>query len=667
MRDKFSNPKWNRRQLQNLVDDLKALRRHMVTIQAQFGRSVSELRGARRRSANNFVHHLALHGPVAGNLRSRLQCVGVSLPEASDHVIADVDRALKILKRLTALSSSPIAPNWLFRSFKRRKKPIELRTRALLGDKPCERSVRIMVTVPTEASDDPNYVYELVQHGMDCMRINCAHDKPEVWSRMISNLQSAREKTGRPCSILMDIPGPKLRTGPVEPGPRVVKIHPHRDDFGEVTAPARVWITPAEHPDPAPSSADACLAVTGEWLALSIADDIIYFEDARGSSRSLRIAGTEGRSRWAESMRTAYIVPETELHLSRRDHGPVVESTATVKNIPHREQSVHLRLGDTLIVTAASVPGRQAKYGDEGRILRPASIGITCPEVFSDVRPGEAIWFDDGKIGGVVRSIEADHMAVEISHARAKGENLGADKGVNLPDSDLKLPPLMKKDLEILDFIIKHADMVGYSFVRSKKDLNELQRRLHSAGGRKLGIVLKIETRKAFERLPELLLASIRHGRAGVMIARGDLAVECGFEKLVQSQEQILSLSQAAHIPVIWATQVLENLTKRGMASRAEMTDAAMASRAQCVMLNKGPYIVPAIKTLDHLLRQAELRPPLTATTLTQGQAAPVSEHAGLHLVKPVRPEPVAGNEPREAAQQRPDLQVVRTAIASAS
>jgi pyruvate kinase len=323
-------------------------------------------------------------------------------------------------------------------------------------------------------------------------------------------------------------------------------------------------------------------------------------------------------------------------------------------------------LGDTLIITAASVPGCQAKYGDEGRILRPASIGITCPEVFAEVRPGEAIWFDDGKIGGVVRSIRADHMVVEITHARAKGENLGADKGVNLPDSELKLPPLMKKDLDILEFIIRHADMVGYSFVRSKRDLHELLRRLHAAGGDELGIVLKIETRKAFERLPELLLASIRHGRVGVMIARGDLAVECGFEKLAQSQEQILSLSQAAHIPVIWATQVLENLTKRGMASRAEMTDAAMASRAQCVMLNKGPYIVPAIKTLDHLLRQAEARPPVTAATLGQWPAAPASEHSGLHLVKSIKAEPATADEQHKPGELKTEVEVV-AAVASAS
>lgn len=88
------------------------------------------------------------------------------------------------------------------------------------------------------------------------------------------------------------------------------------------------------------------------------------------------------------------------------------------------------------------------------------------------------------------------------------------------------------------------------------------------------------------------------------MIARGDLAVECGFERLAEVQEEILWLCEAAHVRVIWATQVLETLAKEGMPSRAEVTDAAMAHRAECVMLNKGPYIAQAVKVLDDILRR---------------------------------------------------------------
>jgi pyruvate kinase len=251
-------------------------------------------------------------------------------------------------------------------------------------------------------------------------------------------------------------------------------------------------------------------------------------------------------------------------------------------------------------------PGRGAILDERGKLLSPARIGVTLPEIFMDVRPGESIWLDDGKIGGVIKSVDEDQIEVEITHARDRGERLSGDKGINLPDSRLRLPALTEKDLRDLSFIARHADLVGYSFVRSEADVYDLQSRLADLGGEDLGIVLKIETRKAFEQLPMLLLAAMRSPCCGVMIARGDLAVECGFERLAEVQEEILWIAEAAHMPVIWATQVLERLAKQGMASRAEITDAAMGERAECVMLNKGPYIVSALRTLDDILRRMQ-------------------------------------------------------------
>src|SRR5262249_62386329 len=93
---------------------------------------------------------------------------------------------------------------------------------------------------------------------------------------------------------------------------------------------------------------------------------------------------------------------------------------------------------------------------------------------------------------------------------------------------------------------------------------------------------------------------------ARVMIARGDLAIEAGYERLAEVQEEVLWLAEAAHLPVIWATQVLETLAQTGQATRAEITDAAMAERAECVMLNKGPHIVEAVRALDDILRRMQ-------------------------------------------------------------
>jgi len=90
------------------------------------------------------------------------------------------------------------------------------------------------------------------------------------------------------------------------------------------------------------------------------------------------------------------------------------------------------------------------------------------------------------------------------------------------------------------------------------------------------------------------------------MIARGDLLVECGWERLAEIQEEVLWMCEAAHLPVIWATQVLEGLAQKGLPSRAEITDAAMSERAECVMLNKGPHILDAMRVLDGILRRMQ-------------------------------------------------------------
>jgi pyruvate kinase len=229
------------------------------------------------------------------------------------------------------------------------------------------------------------------------------------------------------------------------------------------------------------------------------------------------------------------------------------------------------------------------------------------PEIFADVQPGERIWFDDGKIGGVIKSVTPpDQIEIEITQASAGGAQLRGDKGINLPDTRLRLSALTAKDLEDLAFVARNADMVGFSFVKSAADVAELQGRLGELGGERLGIVLKIETTKAFEELPNLLLTAMRSPRVGVMIARGDLAVECGYERLAELQEEILWICEAAHLPVIWATQVLEHLAKEGLPSRAEITDAAMGVRAECVMLNKGPHIVTAVRVLGDILHRMQ-------------------------------------------------------------
>ena len=148
--------------------------------------------------------------------------------------------------------------------------------------------------------------------------------------------------------------------------------------------------------------------------------------------------------------------------------------------------------------------------------------------------------------------------------------------------------------------------MIGYSFVQTVADIRLLQDELarRRADWGKLGLVAKIETPRALHNLPDLIVQAAGRQPFAVMIARGDLAVEIGFERLAEMQEEMLWLCEAAHVPVIWATQVLESLVKKGLPSRGDMTDAAMSARAECVMLNKGANVGAAIGALDGLLRR---------------------------------------------------------------
>jgi pyruvate kinase len=277
---------------------------------------------------------------------------------------------------------------------------------------------------------------------------------------------------------------------------------------------------------------------------------------------------------------------------------------AKVGDVPHLQTAILLKQGDLLILMPKLAPGRSATFDSSGKVLTPARIGCSAPEVFDNARTGDRVRFDDGKIGGVIEKIENGHLHIRIAQTRTGGAKLRSGRGINLPDTTLRLPAITPHDKDDLQFIAEHADMIALSFANDVDDIKSLQQHLARAGEKRPAIVLKVETRRGFENLPAMLLAAMQSPCCGVMIARGDLAIECGFERLAEVQEEILWLCEAAHVPVIWATQVLESLAKEGLPSRAEITDAAMGHRAECVMLNKGPHIVQAVKVLDDILRR---------------------------------------------------------------
>jgi pyruvate kinase len=585
--------------LEYVTRELSVIRTEMLGAEQQFLQGVEAVPQAMRASARNLLHYLALRRHDLRSLQGQLASLGLSsLGRAEAQALGDVDAILDIVRHLDAVLDHDASPREDGRAL------LRAHTDALFGPAPDGRDVRIMVTMPPEAARDFTLVRDLVASGMDCMRINCAHDDRDAWSGMLRHLTRAKTETGRRCRVLMDLAGPKLRTGPIEPGPAVIRWRPQRDVCGRVVKPARIWFTPRERPSPARERGAVTLPVRGAWIAALAIGDRVQLIDARDAKRVIRIVERDTGGAWAESDHTAYVMPGTALV---RDTRPADGERRThVDALPATDQSLALTPGDTLVLTRSLAPGHPAVRDEQGRVRVPATIGVTLPEVFDDVKTGDAVWFDDGRIGGVIRSVGPERIEVDITRANTVGLKLAADKGINLPDSNLRLPALTPKDLEDLTFVAAHADIAGYSFVRTADDVRELQHRLGELGRPDLALILKIETRRAFENLPSLLLAAMHSPASGVMIARGDLAVECGFERLAEVQEEMLWMAEASHMPVIWATQVLETLAKEGIPSRAEITDAAMGERAECVMLNKGPYILGAVRALDNILTRMQ-------------------------------------------------------------
>jgi len=593
---------WNQAVCNTLMGQLWALRRSMLAREEAMQGALDKVLPEHRHSARNLIHYLSLRSVDLRMLQDQLAWLGLSsLGRAESHVLASLDKVLGLLHRLTHQA-------WQDKSAEEPLGRISSgalliqNTQRLMGDAPKERAVRIMVTLPSEAATDVSVIRDLVAAGMDIARINCAHDGPDEWRAMAANVRKLAKKARREVKVLMDLGGPKIRTGAIAPGPAVLKLKPGKDDFGHAYRPARLGLQ-AMGAQAVLKGVDASIGVWQEWLSRLKVGASIELTDARGAKRHFLVTQCGSDGVVVECLHTCYLTPETVLHLvhpnGRKKH------SSLVCHINPQAGALHLKVGDVIHLVREGLEHlTESEEPHVDQLLASARVPCTLPQVLAQVKVGERIWFDDGRIGGVIREISSQSVEVEITQAREGGERLVADKGINLPDSQLDLPALTEKDVIDLETVAQDADMVGLSFVQRPEDVALLQGHLNRLKRPDMGLILKIETLQGFENLPELMLAAMASPSNGIMIARGDLAVECGFERMAEVQEEILCCAEAAHMPVIWATQVLESMAKTGLPSRAEISDAGLGVRAECVMLNKGPYIVDAIRVLDDILQR---------------------------------------------------------------
>ena len=418
-----------------------------------------------RASARNIVHYWAIRQADLRELQSRLAAFGLSsLGRSESHVEATLRVVRSAVVAILEDTWHPPAPAAV--GAEEGHELLRCRTVELLGPAPADRETRIMVTLPSEAATNPDLVHGLVQRGMNVARINCAHDDPTAWRAMAEHIRHASAMLGRSCLVAMDLAGPKLRTGPIQPGPRVVKLRPSRDACGRVLAPACAWLTSAEDRARAPEPEMVTLPVPGHWLDRRNVGDVLTLHDASGAKRQFTVTSLDAGGVVATTDKTTYVATGTTFHVDRAD------DPTEVGLVPELEQSLVLRPGDMLNVTRDCSPTPSDPDGVPW-------IGCTLAEVFDNARCGEKIYFDDGRIGGEIVAVDPDVLRVRVDRAASAGSKLRAAKGINVPDTRLPVPALTDKEIVDLRTVVEIADVVEMSFVQDPSDVVRLHDELN--------------------------------------------------------------------------------------------------------------------------------------------------------------------------------------------
>lgn len=581
-----------------------------------------------REGVRNVQHFARLQADDAHHIVAQLRAVGIRVSDQAP--VADQLRAAKtLLQHLGGQSSDDGGAEGesyditrLAAAIERSQEQLASNSSALLGEPRDGMPSCVMVTLPTEAANDPDLVQSFADAGMDIARINCAHDTPEAWRAMAANVRAASTRVGRDIKISMDLPGPKLRVGAIEPGPRIARTRVTRTKTGRILTPSKLWITPFDHnattpapvPEGLPGRPTLAIQVDPEWLQTVNEGDELSMLDARGSKRYMTVHKVTDEGVLAYGRRNVYLANGSLVacqYIKTRIHG-----------IGRSEQRVHVDVGSRLTLTSDPTPT------DPTDDIPAVNCGE--PQAIRSLDVGSIVLFDDAKIECEVTSVtragekdaegntaEYDSAELVAVHTREGGKNLREGRGIHFPGIHVPLPAMTDEDRAILPEIVRTADIIAPSYVRSAEDLTEILDAIEkeidvaasenedpaavSARIRNLGVMLKIESEECYNDLPNVVTELLRHRNSGVMIARGDLAMELGFSRMSEAREQIMDVANAAHIPTIFATQVLETMAKSGLPSRAEITDADVALRTQGVMLNKGTHIPDAINILNSI------------------------------------------------------------------
>jgi pyruvate kinase len=298
-------------------------------------------------------------------------------------------------------------------------------------------------------------------------------------------------------------------------------------------------------------------------------------------------------------------------HGTHEDKARIIDHIATInKTEPYNIailgdlQGPKLRVGEIINNSLLVVPGDILTFTNEKVLGTKERIYVSYPDLHKDVRIGNIIMIDDGKIEVMVKTILPNNdVQVEVT----LGGVISSKKGINLPDTKISLPALTEKDLVDLEFIIEQKlDWVALSFVRKVEDITGL-RQIINKHNSKTKIIAKIEKPEALTNIRDIILES-----DGIMIARGDLGVELPVEQVPLIQKQIIRKSLHRAKPVIVATQMMESMIDRVKPNRSEITDVANAvlEGADAVMLSgetaTGQHPTLVVETMCKIIIEVE-------------------------------------------------------------
>lgn len=439
-------------------------------------------RKAFKESAENLSYYLALRNRDINQIQTDLIPWGLSsLGRLESKTLVTLEAVIATLHDVIEDETDHEHPDPDAFDVGRRR--LQKNTKKIFGKKPKNRTTRIMVTMSNEAIEDEKFVHDLIKEGMNVARINCAHNTPKDWLKMIEHIRNSSETLGKDVRILMDIAGPKIRT---------------------------------------------------DWVF-------------------------------------------SHLSKPKVKTGDNIRITRDYENLPPSDMNF--------------------------------TAGCDLDEIYEQIEVKQPVLFDDGNIEAVVTEINGDEFILEVTKTKGSSKRVKAEKGLNFPNNNFTFDSLNEKDKNDIAFACEHADIIGCSFVNRGRDIQLIQEEIEKVMGKdadKMGLMAKIETVRATRNLPEMIFTAASKNPFSVMIARGDLAAESGYIDLAALQQEIMWISEAGDIPVVWATEVLDTLVSDGIPTRSEVTDAAEGTRADCVMLNKGDHILEGVSMLNQIIERME-------------------------------------------------------------